>query len=304
MFPPISNIPIQQIKKDVLSVNNVSLFIKRDDLIHPKISGNKWRKLKYNFEYFFKNDFSEIVTFGGAYSNHIAATAAAGEICNVRTVGIIRGEPHALVNSTLSEASNNGMILKFVSRSAYKDKSSSKEVSDILLELKNPYLIPEGGDNKLGLIGCAEITKKTNDFDLFVAPCGTGSTLGGMIAGLDGKGHVIGIPVLKGMNNLAREIDDKLFRLGISNPGNWSLNHEYHFGGYAKSTKKLTDFISDFWDEYRIKLDPLYTGKAMYGLFDMIKCGKIKNKRVLFVHTGGLQGVAGFEKRYGIKLFH
>ena len=303
MFPPISNIPIQEIKDDILITNNVSLFIKREDLIHSKISGNKWRKLKYNFEYFFKNDFTEIVTFGGPFSNHIAATAAAGKICGVETIGIIRGEPHANINSTLSDASKNGMIIKFVSRSAYRDKTASKEVIDILNELSNPYLIPEGGDNRLGLIGCSEITKNTTGFDLYVAPCGTGSTIGGMISGLEGKGWVIGIPVLKGMNNLSREIDDKLFRLGINNTGNWSLNNDYHFGGYAKSTIELTDFISNFWKSHQVKLDPIYTGKAMYGLFDMIRSGKIQNKRVLFVHTGGLQGVKGFEKRYRVKLF-
>lgn len=303
MFPAIPNIPIQEIKDEVLTLNNVSLFIKREDLIHPEISGNKWRKLKYNFEYFAEKGFSEIVTFGGAFSNHIAATAAAGKICGVKTVGVIRGEPVALNNSTLSKAIENGMDIRFISREAYKEKNTSKEFFELTKDLENPYVIPEGGANRLGLLGCKEITEGIEEIDLFVAACGTGNTVGGMIAGASEKSWVQGIPVLKGMNTLAREIDDNLFNLGIVNSGNWSLNHDYHFGGYAKATTELTNFISAFWKQHKIKLDPIYTGKAMFGLFDQIKSGAIQNKRIMFVHTGGLQGVKGFEDRYSIDLF-
>ena len=303
MFPPLSNIPIQPIQSEVLQKNNVSLFIQRDDLIHADVSGNKWRKLKNNINYFFEKQFSEIVTFGGAYSNHIAATAAAGKLCGISTVGIIRGEPHSTANPTLAKAMDDGMLLKYVSRSSYSDKLSSKEVATILQEFSNPYIIPEGGDNRLGLMGCSEIIDKEKHFDLYVTACGTGSTLGGMVAGLEGRSWVLGFPVLKGMNRLAREIDDNLFKLGITNPSNWSLNHNYHFGGYAKADSSLINFICDFWKNHNIKLDPIYTGKAMYGAFDLIQKGQIQNQRVLFVHTGGLQGIQGFEDRYQIKLF-
>lgn len=303
MFPPIPNIPIQEIKDDVLTANNVSLFIKREDLIHEEISGNKWRKLKYNFDYFFKNNYSEIITFGGAFSNHIAATAAAGKICGVKTIGVIRGEPRSIDNPTLSLAVKNGMELRFVSRSAYQQKATSKEFSEIHKEYKKPYIIPEGGANRLGMLGCSEITQGINNIDLFVVACGTGNTLGGMIAGSDPKSWLLGIPVLKGMQSLAKEIDENLFKLGIKNPGNWSLNHDYHFGGYAKMSTELTSFITRFWNDHKIKLDPIYTGKAMYGLFDQIKSGAIQNQRIMFVHTGGLQGVKGFEERYRIDLF-
>lgn len=303
MFPSLPKIPIQELKADWLLENNVKLLIKREDLLHAEVSGNKWRKLELNYNYFEQNNYTEIVTFGGAFSNHIAATAALGKITGVKTIGVIRGEPVALNNSTLAKAIEDGMEIHFVSREAYKQKAVSAEVVHILKELEKPYVIPEGGANRLGLLGCAKITKGIKDVDVFAVAAGTGSTFGGMVAGASSKSWILGFPVLKGMHSMVRDIDGALFEAGITDEGNWSLNHDYHFGGYAKADQRLIDFINDFWITHRVKLDPIYTAKAMFGVVDLIKKGVLKNQTVMFIHTGGMQGVKGFERRYNVTLF-
>lgn len=299
MFPAIPNIPIQEIKDDILSRNNVKLFVKRDDLIHAEISGNKWRKLKYNVNEYFKGGFNCLVTFGGAFSNHISATAAAGSMLGIPTIGIIRGEE--VDNPTLSKAKSNGMKLSFVSREDYKLKEFSEPVKRLVKDLDRPFVIPEGGANSLGLQGCAEITSDL-EFDIVTCACGTGSTMSGIISSLKSHQEAIGFPALKGAEFLIEEIESNLKSLDATN-SKWTLQLDYHFGGYAKSKPELIEFLNSFWRNHNLKLDPIYTGKAMFGLYDLVKSGAIQNKRILFVHTGGLQGIKGFEERYRINLF-
>ncbi|MBI34631.1 MAG: 1-aminocyclopropane-1-carboxylate deaminase [Flavobacteriales bacterium] len=299
MFPTLPKIPIQEIINDFLLANKVQLYVQREDLIHPEISGNKWRKLKYNVNDYYLKNCESIATFGGAYSNHISAISAVGKLLNIPTYGIIRGEE--VNNSTLTKAKENGMILHFVSREAYKEKHKSEEAVSLISTLKRPYLIPEGGSNLLGLKGCQEIIQSF-DFDTVVCACGTGSTISGVISSLRENQTAIGFSVLKGGDFLKNEIKSNLKLLHCRN-NNWDLNTDFHFGGYAKYKPELVKFISDFWRLNSIKLDPVYTGKAMYGVFKLIESGAFKNKKVLFIHTGGLQGVKGFEDRYGELLF-
>lgn len=299
MFPPIPNIPIQEIKNELLSKNQVELYIKREDLIHPEISGNKWRKLKYNVNAYFKNGCQSLVTFGGAFSNHIAATAAAGASLNISTFGIIRGEE--VENATLNKAKANGMQFCFVSREEYKQKENGAKAKAFINSLNKPFVVPEGGANDYGLKGCQEIIEEEK-FDIVSCACGTGNTLSGIVSKLNSTQYAIGFPVLKGGDFLIQEVNSNLRKLGLSNE-NWELNLNYHFGGYAKYKSELLTFIQQFWEGYQIKLDPIYTGKALFGLLDLVEKGKITNKRILFIHTGGLQGIEGFEKRYKVKLF-
>ncbi len=300
MLTAKTNIPIQKINAEILSKNGVELFIKREDLIHPEISGNKWRKLKYNIEEAEKGNYKTLVTFGGAYSNHIAATAAVGRLAGICTHGIIRGEQVFPLNPTLQLAKDNGMKFTFVARSDYKLKTDARFVEDLLSNVSKPFLIPEGGANDLGVLGCEEITEGEQDYDIFVTACGTGSTLAGMVNGMSNAQYAIGFPVLKNGGFLNEEV--KCFLK--NNASRWHLELNYHFGGYAKQKPELVRFIREFWKQFSIKLDPVYTSKAMFGLFDLIEKGTIKNKKILFIHTGGLQGVDGFERRYKVDLFN
>ena len=299
MLPINSKIPIQKINTEILTKNGISLFIKRDDLIHPQISGNKWRKLKYNLSQAKKEGCNTILTFGGAYSNHIAATAAAGFKEGILTYGIIRGEEILPLNKTLLLAQNNGMKFIFVSREEYKKKTKSEKVKAIIKTLDTPYIIPEGGANALGVLGCEEISNSERNYDIFISACGTGSTLAGIINGMKKNQYAIGFPALKN----ASFLNDKINCFLNKKNQNWHLELDYHFNGYAKQKPELIKFIQEFWISHGIRLDPVYTAKAMFGLFDLIKNGSLKNKKILFIHTGGLQGVSGFESRYKVVLF-
>ena len=299
MLPILSKIPIQKINTEILTENGIHLYVKREDLIHPEISGNKWRKLKYNLIQAKQEECNTILTFGGAYSNHIAATAAAGFKTGFSTHGIIRGEETLPLNSTLLLAKKNGMTLSFVSREEYRKKTDSKEVKSIISKIDKPFVIPEGGSNELGVLGCEEICDLESDYDVLVSACGTGSTLAGIINGMSENQYAIGFPALKNASFLNEKIKSFLKGKNI----NWHLELNYHFNGYAKQSPELIEFIQQFWTLHGIKLDPIYTSKAMFGLFELIRKGELKNKKILFIHTGGLQGVSGFESRYKVILF-
>ena len=292
-----NNIPLQKIDEDLLSKKNIELYLLREDLIHPEISGNKWRKLKYNIIEAKEKGFDKLLTFGGAFSNHIAATAAAGNKFGLKTIGIIRGDK--VENSTLKLAEQNGMELKFVSREAYKLKDTS--------QYSNCYLIPEGGSNTLAVKGCTEIVKNINvDFDVVCVACGTGGTITGLIESSDKE--VLGFPALKGGEFLRDDIKELLskyhteFDLEKEN-NKWSLITDYHFGGYARVKPELVDFIRGFKQKHDILLDFVYTGKMLFGLFDMIaQSNRFDNQKIIAVHTGGIQGNKGFEERLGITI--
>lgn len=269
----------------------VEIAIKREDLIHPHISGNKYRKLKYNLIEAKNQQKSTLLTFGGAYSNHIAATAAAGKEFKFKTIGIIRGEEleyKIQENPTLAFAKANGMKLVFISREEYKQKESSTFLDRLIEKYSSFYLLPEGGANALALKGCEEIlTEEDEYFDIICVPVGTGGTMAGIVNSSKPHQKIVGFSALKGdfLENDIKKWTSKT---------NWEITDAYCFGGYAKVNKELIQFINLFKRETGITLDPIYTAKMMYGIFQMIRDQKIqKNSRILAIHTGGLQGVTG-----------
>ena len=271
------------------------LFLKREDLLHPSVSGNKLRKLKYNLEFAAKNDFSALLTFGGAFSNHIAAVASAGKEFGFKTIGIIRGEELESKiedNATLRFAKHCGMTFKFVSRSDYRRKTDSDFINNLKDEFDEFYLIPEGGTNALAIKGCQEIlTQKDREFDFICCPVGTGGTILGLINSALPHQKILGFPALKG-DFLTEEIAK------FATNKNWELITDYHFGGYAKVSDELIAFINQFKHLHNIPLDPIYTGKMMFGICDLVENGYFpKHSKILAIHTGGLQGIEGMNAK-------
>ena len=274
---------------------NISLYIKREDLLHPEVSGNKFRKLKYNLLRAKERNHETLLTFGGAYSNHIAAVAAAGHLLGFKTIGIIRGEElekdihiTLLKNPTLRYAVSKGMKLKFVSREEYRRKSTAEFIENLRTQLGDFYLLPEGGTNEFAVKGCGEIlSEEDKEFDHICCPVGTGGTIAGIINSAQPHQTVLGFPALKG-NFLSEEISR------FTTSENWKLITDYHFGGYGKVSAELINFINEFSNKYHIPLDPVYTGKMFFGIFDLVEKGAFpQNSRILAVHTGGLQGIEG-----------
>jgi 1-aminocyclopropane-1-carboxylate deaminase len=267
------------------------LFIKPDYLNHPFISGNKYRKLKYNLLEAKRLNKNVLLTFGGAFSNHIAAVAAAGDEFGFKTIGVIRGEELSFKisdNPTLSFAKKQGMEFHFVSREAYRLKTSASFIDDLKSRFGDFYLIPEGGTNQLAINGCEEILKESDQtFDYICCAVGTGGSISGLINSSFSNQKILGFPALKG-DFLQREISK------FANKTNWELIPDYHFGGYAKIKPELISFINSFKERYGIPLDPIYTGKMMFGLFDLMKQGYFpEGSKILAIHTGGLQGIEG-----------
>lgn len=265
--------------------------MKREDLIHPYVSGNKFRKLKYNLAQAKKQNSATLLTFGGAFSNHILAVAAAGKEYDFKTIGIIRGEELLSKiedNPTLKKAQDFGMIFEFVTRELYREKSSLAFIQQVKDKFGDFYLIPEGGTNDLAVKGCEEIlTDEDNGFDYICCAIGTGGTISGIINCSKNSQQVLGFPSLKG------EFLKEDIRKFVTN-SNWDLITDYHFGGYAKVSEELVLFINKFYHEHEIALDPIYTGKMMYGVLDLIDKNYFPiNSKILVIHTGGLQGIAG-----------
>lgn len=268
---------------------DVEVVIKREDAIHPYISGNKFRKLKYNILEAQRQYHNTLLTFGGAFSNHIAAVASVGQLFGFKTIGVIRGDELAEVsNPTLDFAKSCGMHLHFVSREVYQQKSDAKFLDTLSQTFGNFYLLPEGGTNALAVTGCEEIlTAADAGFDYICCAVGTGGTIAGIINSSLPHQKVLGFPALKG--DFLREEIAK-----FAHKSHWDLVTDYHFGGYAKIPSELIRFINRFKDDYHIPLDPIYTGKLLFGVFDLIGKGYFpKGSKVLVIHTGGLQGIAG-----------
>ena len=281
----------QQVRLPLLAEKRVALYLKREDLIHPYISGNKYRKLKYNLIEAQNREYSAILTCGGAFSNHIAATAYMGKEYGFKTVGIIRGEELKgkwEQNPTLVLAKENGMQLKFVSRDDFRKKGDLVFLRELEKEFGNYYLLPEGGTNALAIKGCREIlTSADKDFDVVSCAVGTGGTIAGIIDSSHASQYILGFPALKG-DFLKKDIC-KFVR-----KRNWELQTDYHFGGYAKVDSKLINFINDFNRGTGIPLDPVYTGKLLFGILDLVRKDHFSPMtRILAVHTGGLQGITG-----------
>ena len=270
----------------IIEYNHYRIGVLRLDLIHPEISGNKWFKLKYNLDQAKKVNKKTIITFGGAFSNHIAATASACKLEGLKSIGIIRGEETSTINPTLSLATQNGMELLFVSREEYSQKNDYGYMQRLRYMYPEAYIIPEGGDNLLGEKGCEEIlTKETEAYHYIFCSHGTGTTYRGISKSLLPHQELNVVNVLN-------------FEAIANEPQTCMLNN-YHFGGYAKHNKELLDFKKWFEETYSIQLDYVYTAKLFFAAFDVMKQNKLnKNQKILLIHSGGLQGNIGYKTRY------
>lgn len=287
---------LQEIRLDS-KFRNVRLLVKRDDLIHPEVSGNKWRKLKYNIELVLFQKKDGILTFGGAYSNHLLATAAACKLAGLKSIGVVRGEElteHS--NHNLKRCSELGMELKFITREEY-DARNEKFVQETWKEDYPFYLlIPEGGSNYYGMVGCQEIWKELPDeIDYLFVAQGTTATSCGLLVGLAENTQLHVVPVLKGFDSKA-EMKKQLFPFLIDEEtileylNRVEVHTEAHFGGYGKWNQELVDFISNCEKEYDLPLDKIYTGKAFHALIHWLAKQDFQTPQtVVFLHTGGLQ---------------
>ncbi|MFK5878379.1 MAG: pyridoxal-phosphate dependent enzyme [Flavobacteriaceae bacterium] len=290
-MPNTKNSILQKVTFSGINRKDILLFVKREDLIHPEISGNKYRKLKYNLLQAQSENKKALLTFGGAFSNHISAVAFAGKLNGFKTIGVIRGdelgvdlEKTLASNSTLRFANECGMQFKFVSRTDYRNKASQEFIQQLKDEFDNFYLVPEGGTNELAIKGCEEIlSEETERFDAICVAVGTGGTISGLINSAQSHQKVLGFPALKG-DFLNIEINKY-----VNQTENWKLISEYHFGGYAKTSNELITFINQFKKETSIPLDPIYTGKMLFGLVDLINRDYFgEGAKILAIHTGGL----------------
>lgn len=279
---------------DIRLPHGIQLTFKREDQLHPHISGNKFRKLKYNILQAKEEGKGKLLTFGGAFSNHIAATAAAGKMHGLPTIGVIRGDE--LVdkvgeNPTLAFARDCGMSLKFVSRDLYRQKTDESFLEELRSIYGDFYLVPEGGTNMLAVKGCEEILDAGDAmFTHITCAVGTGGTIAGIARSAQPGQKVLGFPALKGEG-----LSVGITALGA--PDNWQLISGYHFGGYGKVTEELIVFMNDFFDKTGIPLDPVYTGKMVFGVIDLARKGYFPdNSKILLIHTGGLQGIAGMNR--------
>jgi len=279
--------PIQELHDPLFDKAAVRVLVKREDLNHPYVSGNKWWKLKYNLEEAKRLGYKTLLTFGGAYSNHIFSTAAAAHELGFESIGIIRGEETLPLNPTLRFAKSCGMRLKYVSREAYRQKANADFIERLHLEFGDFYLIPEGGTNELAVKGVEAFARTLGDrFDYLCCAVGTGGTLAGLVKGIPANKTILGFPVLKGGGFLNDEVE-KLLEIKAEN---WSLKTDYHFGGYGKTTEILLKFIKDQSMKNNLPLDSVYTGKLVAGVYDLIQVGYFRRgATILAVHSGGLQ---------------
>ncbi|MCF6219448.1 MAG: pyridoxal-phosphate dependent enzyme [Gammaproteobacteria bacterium] len=285
--------PLQKLQSEILDRAEVTLWVKRLDLIHPVVSGNKWYKLKYNLLAAQAQGATTVLSFGGAYSNHIHALAGACKMLGLSSIGVIRGEPHTPLNATLRYAQSCGMRLHYLNRSDYRLKHTDAIQQPLKDEYGELYIVPEGGSNALALKGVAELIPELgDDYDRLCCACGSGGTLAGLICGLHGHKQLEGFAALKGASFLYADVRRLLSEAGLADQNNWQINLDYHFGGFAKTTAELLAFIHKFETEQGIPLEPLYTGKLFYGLFERIKAQAYpRGTRIIALHSGGLQGV-------------
>jgi 1-aminocyclopropane-1-carboxylate deaminase len=280
---------------------DVRLLLWRDDLAHPVLPGNKARKLKYNLRQAWAEGHTRLLTFGGAYSNHLAAVAAAGRLYGFETIGLIRGEEHLPLNPTLARCVANGMALHYLDRTTYRQRSAPELLAALQRQFGPVYVLPEGGTNALALPGVAELIaelRQHTEFDAVAVAAGTGGTLAGLSLGL-AEAHyparAVGVAALKGADFLREDVAHLLAAAGNTS-GEYELHTDYHFGGYAKLPPALRTFIQQFEDDFGVLLDPIYTSKLLFGVLDLIEKGHFApGSTVVAVHTGGLQAWAGFD---------
>lgn len=289
------NSPLQRLSDPIFDKHKLNVYLKRDDLIHPEISGNKWRKLKYNLLEAQRRKKTTLVSFGGAYSNHIHALAHAGKMFNLNTVGIIRGE-YDPNNPTLKQAEAAGMRLQFVSRLEYRDRHKTDYQNNIIQQYSNSMLIPEGGSNKYALEGIEELVKEipVEKSNIIACPCGSGGTSAGILRTINSSQRILSIPVLKN----AEYLKDEICTLANKNDQQLDFPTQFHQGGYGKINPKLLSFIDSFYKMHQVKLEPIYSGKMMMAIYQLIEEGYFKpNTSITIIHTGGLQGLSGLKQR-------
>ena len=299
VHPTIAPPPIQLVHDSRLAARRVQLSIVRLDKVHPTITGNKGYKLKYNLLRAHQEQHDTLLTIGGAYSNHLYATAAARHAYGFRTIGIVRGEAHQPLNPTLQFCQDQGMKLHYVSREVFRHRNEAAFQEALVGTFGRHYFLPEGGTNTLAVQGCTEIVPAGLSFEYVACSVGTGGTLAGIVVSTLGKAQVLGFSALKGGSFLSEEIDRLTKGYTGSVYDHYRLVHDYHFGGYARVKPALITFINAFYQTTGIPLEPVYTGKMMYGLYDMIEQEYFpKGSRILAIHSGGLPSIAGFNQRH------
>lgn len=282
---------LTKIDDPLLEQYQIELWMKRDDLLHPVISGNKWRKLKYILDHALALGADTLISMGGAYSNHLHALAYVGKVLGLKTIGLVRGEQSEVLTPTLLDMKNWGMELRFVSRTDYRLLRQYKNHHNLPGLKPRQYWLPEGGALVLALKGIAElVTEIEIPYDTLCVPCGTGTTLAGIIDAVPGSASVLGFSALKNADFLTADVNVMLSQ----SCNNWQINLDYHFGGFAKINTGLSAFIDDFELKTTIPLEPIYTGKMVYAVYDLIKKHGFKaGERIIAIHTGGLQGKRG-----------
>jgi 1-aminocyclopropane-1-carboxylate deaminase len=282
---------LTKIDDPLLDQYQIKLWIKRDDLLHLIISGNKWRKLKYTLDHALSEGADTLISMGGAYSNHLHALAYVGKALGLKTIGFVRGEQPKTLTPTLSDLQNWGMVLKFVSRFDYRLLRQYKGCHDLPGLKPRQYWLPEGGAQPLALKGVAELVNEIDiAYDILCVPCGTGATLAGIIDRVPDQVSVMGFAALKNAEFLQTDVESLLTRPC----SNWQINMDYHFGGFAKTSAELMTFMTDFEFKTGIPLEPVYTGKMIYALYNLITKHTFKpGQCIIAVHTGGLQGKRG-----------
>ena len=290
------NIAFQKIENKLTLAHKVNLYLLRLDTIDLYVGGNKLFKLKYNLKEAQKQGFKKILTFGGAWSNHLAAAASVNNN-PLSIIAVVRGEEPKTYSDTLNYCKEKEVELHFVSRGDYRNKTELSFIERLKNKFGDFYLLPEGGSNELAVKGCKEIIDYIPiDFDYICTPVGSGGTLAGITTGLKAHHQAVGFSALKGADYLTDEVN-KLIGNSESQNSKFSIINEYHFGGYAKTTAELLSFKTDFENQFNIPLDYVYTSKMMYGIFERIKKGNFKeDSTIVAIHTGGLQGNKGFEK--------
>lgn len=309
MILELPDVKIQKIEEPLFDAKNVHVYIQREDEIHPIISGNKWRKLRFNIEKAIQLKKKSLLTFGGAHSNHLHATAEACKLAQLKGIGIVRGE--RIESQTIIDCEKAGMELHFVSREEYRLHDNKEFLNDLNEKFDYPFIIPQGGNNFYGTLGCTEILNHSKmNPDFIIVGSGTGNTASGILLSLKEHQKLITIPALKG-NFMAEEIENAVFTYLMDQEtteeylSKLEVLNNYHFGGFAKYKPELIAFMQSFYKQHKIKLDPIYTNKVMFALYDLIKLNHFpENSKILAIHTGGLQGIKGFEKRYNLQLFN
>ncbi len=310
--------PLQEVTFPPITDRGIRLLVKRDDLIHSEVSGNKWRKLKLNIEKLRQRGNSCLLTLGGAHSNHTAATAAAAEMYGLRSIGVIRGEDANMSNFTLSFARAKGMELYPISRQDYRRAREGELREEFHSQFGAFYFVPEGGANDLGRMGCMDIMKELGSAaaDRVFVACGTGTTFCGMGLANLGQSMIYGVSALRGGAYLMEGVRSSLCDLLGVEAGEEILSRmrfldNFHFGAYARITPELTEFMRSFFRYTGIRLDPIYTAKCAFAMKtlaedaenDGLQVGGYDGETWVLVHSGGLQGIPAMEARYGLRFY-